>query len=64
MRQMDYFLGTLYFYTILLFIRINIDVFVIDISSPILEAFCGSGDVFTPSLLSRHSCIHDFILGL
>ena len=32
----------------------------LNISSPILEAFCGSGDVFTPSLPSRHSFIHDF----
>ena len=32
----------------------------LNISNPILEAFCGSGDVFTPSLLSRPSCIHDF----
>ena len=33
----------------------------LNISSTILEAFCGSRNMFTPSLLSSHSCIHDFL---
>ena len=69
MRQRDYLLGTLNFFTIFQFIHVNIDAFPLqspflfglNISSTILEAFCGSGNVFTPSLLPSHSCIHDFL---